>query len=117
MLGKTDNLRLLLEDTKYRELLAQESRENPQGKASFPYGIFPPAFPGCFASGLAAKGGRARSTKSSNWAVFSKQRREIISSSHHVYSAEEGAGDHPLPRGLGPRRPRGYVFCAQRGSS
>ena len=69
-LGKANNLRLSLGDTKDRGLLAQESRENPRGKARFPLRDYSPAFPGCFASGMAAFSRRARSTMASSLAVL-----------------------------------------------
>ena len=40
--GEPENFRLLPGATEYRELLAQESRENPQGESSLsPKGLFP----------------------------------------------------------------------------
>ena len=40
------------------------------------------------------------------------QAKRLVCSLHQVYSAGEGAGDYPLPRGLGPRRPRCNILCA-----
>ena len=67
--GKRKQLSLAaLGRTQVRRLLAyRKPGNNPQGRASFPLGIFP-AFPGCFAFGLAAESGRARSITASGLA-------------------------------------------------
>ncbi len=78
-------------------LLAQESREIPRGKASFPLRDSSPAFPGCKASGLAAFSGRARSKTATSLTIFFKQQRESDDSTRHPYSAEVGSrGFNPL---------------------
>ena len=90
---------------KFEGFWPKKAGKIPGGKLAFPWD-YSQAFPGCFASGLAAKGGRARSTTAASFAILSKQQRELAFFPRQVISAGEGAGDHPLPWGLGPRRPQ-----------
>ena len=53
------------------------------------------AFPGCKTSGMAAKGGRARSATLASWAIPAKQQRKVACSTCQAYSVSEGPGRSP----------------------
>ena len=91
LLGRENNFRLLRwEERKIEGFWPKESRENPRGgKSELSPRDSSQAFPGCFASGLAAFSGRARSITASSLAASFKRQREIVVSSHPVISAGE----------------------------
>ncbi len=65
--GRENNFRLLRRiKWKIEGFWPTESRENPRGESSLSHWDYSPAFPGCFASGLAAFSRRARSTTASS---------------------------------------------------
>ena len=102
-LGKTNNLRLSPWGLRKYEASGPRKPGKSQGKSELFPQDYSPAFPGCAAFGLASFGCRARSTRLSKLTISPKQQRKIVCLSCQAYSAGEGAGDHPLPRGLGAR--------------
>ena len=69
-----------------------ESRENPRWESLLSPEDYSPAFPGCFASGLAAFSRRARSTAAASLAVFSSTSGEIACLLRQAISASVGPG-------------------------
>ena len=89
-MGRENNFRLLRwEERKIEGFWPKESRENPRGESELSPRDSSQAFPGCFASGLAAFSGWARSITTSSLAASFKRQREIVVSSHPVISAGE----------------------------
>ena len=80
----------------------------PRKKLAFSKGLFP-GFPRM----QSIRVGRQRRPGQKHKAVkfcypFQCDSGNQVVSTHRVISAGEGAGDHPLPWGLGPRRPQGF---------
>ena len=79
-----------------------ESREQPEGKASSPLGLFP-AFPGCRHPGWRPKDAGPEARRRS-FLRAPKQQRQTASSPHPACSAAGGSRGIPSPwRGMGQR--------------
>ena len=82
----------------------------PGKKLAFSSGLFP-GFPRmlCIRVGRQRRPGQKQKTAKVCYPFQCNSGNQAVST-HQIISAGEGAGDHPLPRGLGPRRPRGYTL-------